>query len=269
MLSIINAGAVPVLADIDEKNHSISAQSVIPKITPATKAVMPVHIYGNMQNITEIESLCRERKLFLIEDACQAFGAKIEKRRAGTIGVAGAFSFYPTKNIGCYGDGGMIAVNDQQLYEKMKALRDYGQTKKYHHDYPGINSRLDEMQAAFLRVKLKYLEKNNKIRIETARCYNEKIRSFIKPVFNDNGSHVYHLYVLMSDKREAVMQSLKSRGISSLIHYPLPGHQQKAVNFNCRLPQAEQFSKECFSIPMHPYLKEDDIKKTIDALNGI
>jgi dTDP-4-amino-4,6-dideoxygalactose transaminase len=274
-LAILKSGAKPVFADISLETRGINAETIKSKITKKTKALMPVHIYGNMTGIMEIKKLADDQGFYLIEDACQAFGAKLNGKSAGTIGKAGAFSFYPTKNLGAIGDGGMLVTNDSEIFEQSKVLRNYGQSQRYYHDLPGINSRLDELQAAILSVKLKQLTEFTRKRIEIAGYYDKYINNpkLRKPVFIKDGSHVYHLYVLQAQNkelREEYLKKFKENNIAALIHYPVPIYKQKAITEKYpELANAESFANTCFSIPIHPFLTEDECSTIAGVCNSL
>ena len=209
--------------------------------------------------------IAEKYNVHIIEDACQAHGAKYNERNAGSIGDIGCFSFYPVKNLGAYGDGGMIVTNNNELSEKLRMLRNYGSYKKYYHDFMGINSRLDEIQAAILRVKLRYLDDWNERRRKIAKFYNELLESTtaVTPVEKDYAKHVYHLYVIRHKDRYDLRKYLQKNGIQTIIHYPIPVHKQKVylyLGINEKLPVTERISKEILSLPMHPWLKSEDVE---------
>ena len=270
-LAIYAVGATPVFVDINPSSYGLNSSLIEAAITPKTKAILPVHIYGNMKGIEAIEAIADKTGIPMIEDACQAFGASKDGCYSGAIGIAGAYSFYPTKNLGAAGDGGMVVTADSQIAEEIRSMRNYGQTKRYYHDVVGINSRLDELQAAILSFKLRHLPSFNKRRMEIATRYDEEINSplFHKPELILDGSHCYHLYVLRTQKREQTMNYLDSKGIKSLIHYPVPCHKQKAYPVApYELPIAERFAQEYFSIPIHPFMSDDDVTVVCQSLNN-
>jgi dTDP-4-amino-4,6-dideoxygalactose transaminase len=224
------AGAVPVFADVDRDTFNIDPLDVKRKITRKTKAVIPVHLYGQCADMGPISEIARKKRITVIEDACQAHGASYKGRKTGSISKAGCFSFYPTKNLGCYGDGGMIVTSDSVFAENARMVRDYGQKKKYVHVKKGINSRLDEVQAAVLRVKLKHLDAWNRRRAAIARIYDSGIKNCLveKPNEAAYGKHVYHLYVIKCGNRDALREHLRKNGIEVLVHYPSVVYSQKA-----------------------------------------
>lgn len=267
------ANAKPVFVDIDPKTFTMDPSRLEEKITPRTKVIMPVHLYGQMADMDPILKIAQKYDLKVIEDACQAHGAEYRDRKAGSMGGLGCFSFYPTKNLGAYGDGGMIITNDEKMAEKLRMLRNYGEVKKYHHRIKGFNSRLDELQAAILRVKLKYLSTWNEARRKNAKLYDELLTNdkITKPVEADYAKHIYHLYVIRSKQRDEVQKFLASAGVGTLIHYPIPIHLQEAYkNLGLKrgaLPIAEECADEILSLPMFPELKEVQIERVCEVIN--
>lgn len=263
------AGAKPVFADIDPVTCTMDPESLRLVITPRTKAVIPVHLYGHPAEMDEIAQIVREHSLRLIEDCAQAHGATYKNKRVGSFGDMACFSFYPTKNLGALGDGGMVVTNDNKLAEKARLLREYGWAERFVSHMPGWNTRLDEIQAAILRVKLKHLDEGNSKRIQLAEIYDRNLSTpnLTLPKRSENSTHVYHLYVIRSPKRDELLKHLKEKGISTLIHYPVPVHQQPAyVGLGGRLPQTERVAKEILSLPMYPELTKDQIYSVIDAV---
>ncbi len=263
--AITRCGAKPIFIDIDLETYNIDISKIKQKITNKTKAIIPIHIYGNPAEIKAIVEIAERYNLYVIEDACQAHGAEYQNKKVGTFGCLGCFSFYPSKNLGAYGDGGLIATNNEELATKLIMLRIYGQSKKYYHDFVGINSRLDEIQAAVLRVKLKYLDDWNERRREIAKIYNDLINNdkIIKPIEKKYAKHVYHLYVIRSKYRQKLQNHLEKNNIQTLIHYPIPIHLQKAylkTKYLFNLPITEKICNEILSIPMHPWLNDEEIR---------
>lgn len=260
--SVIYAGGVPVFVDIDPLTQNIQAEGIEEKITNKTKAIIPVHLFGQPAEMDKISKIARKHKLYLLEDCAQSHGAKYKKRNIGTFGNLAAFSFYPGKNLGAYGDGGAIATNSNHLMKRIKELREYGSLKKYFYKKIGYNSRLDTIQAAVLQVKLKYLTIWNKKRQEAAQYYNEIIKGqipFIQtPGVNNNSSSVFHLYIIQTPKRNGLIKYLKSKGIQTGIHYPIPLHLQKSLKFlqykKGDFPVGEKISKKILSLPLYPEL---------------
>ena len=269
--AIVRTGAKPIFVDINPETYCIDVEKIQGKLTPKTKAILLVHLYGHPADMDQILELKDEHHLYIIEDACQAHGAEYKGEKVGTIGDLGCFSFYPTKNLGAYGDGGAIVTNNRELMEKLTWLRNYGQSQKYHHDFLGINSRLDELQASILRTKLKYLDQWIGCRRKNARIYNELLQNsdIITPVERPFSKHVYHLYVIQSKKRDQLKNKLESHQIQTQIHYPIPVHQQKPylhINGSCKLPVTERISHEILSLPLHPWMNYEDISKVTDCL---
>lgn len=269
--AILRNGATPVFVDIDENTYCIDDSLIEEKITKRTKAILPVHLYGQPANIGKIKEIVEENDLFLIEDSCQAHGAKFKNKKTGSFGDVGCFSFYPTKNLGAYGDAGFITTQDPDLYEKMRTLRNYGEQEKYHHDTLGINSRLDEIQATILAVKLKYLDMWNDKRKRNATIYTALLKDkFIVPKSMKNTEHVYHQYVIRHQNRDKIMQYLLKNGVNVQIHYPIPIHKQKSYrSYNkIHLPVTERICKQIISLPVHPWLKSEEIESVSYLLNN-
>lgn len=271
--AIMQIGAVPVLVDINPEDGLIDVNQIEARITAKTKAIIPVHLYGQACEMDGIQAIAQRHGIKVVEDCAQSVGATYGDKKTGTIGDVAAFSFYPTKNLGAYGDGGAITTNDPAIYEKLLQLRNYGQTKRYYHDHYGLNSRLDEMQAAILRVKLNYLEMWNEQRYQLAAYYREHLRSVSCITENRTGKPVYHLFVIKSEQREALMGHLSKEGIQNLIHYPVPMHQQKGfpgrtVYTDAQFPQAVAFAGQILSIPIYPELKPAERDVIIETING-
>ena len=261
---IVRNNAEPVFVDIDADTFCIDASKMEEKITERTKAIVPVHLYGHPADMTPILEIAKKHDLFVIEDACQAHGAEYEGNRVGGIGDLGCFSFYPAKNLGAYGDGGLVVTNNGEIAEKLKMLRNYGQPRKHVHACVGINSRLDEIQAAVLRVKLKYLDQWNEKRRKIARQYTEYFSGadIVTPVEKEYAKHVYHQYVIRSKERDALQQRLSQSQIHTQVHYPTAVHKQTAyrdLGFDVCLPVTERICGEILSLPIHPWLSEADV----------
>ena len=260
--TISHCGATPVFVDIDPRTYNTDPAAIEAAITEHTKAIMPVHLYGQPADMDPIMELAEAHGLHVIEDAAQAIGARYKGRQVGSIGHAGCLSFYPTKNLGAYGDGGMVVTNDAALAEKVDILRRQGSTKKYHADVLGFNSRLDSLQAAILGVKLKYLDNWNEGRRLVAQRYNELLTGLpvITPYESPDIYHVYHQYTIRAPQRDALAAYLKERGIGTMIYYPVPLHlQQLYVSLGYEvgsLPTSEAASREVISLPMYPELTE-------------
>ncbi|MCK4462781.1 MAG: DegT/DnrJ/EryC1/StrS family aminotransferase [Candidatus Omnitrophica bacterium] len=271
--AIAQNGAKPVFVDITPEMYCIGLGEIEEKITEKTKAILPVHLYGHPASMDAICDIATKYDLYIIEDACQAHGAESFGDKTGYLGNAGCFSFYPSKNLGCAGDGGMIVTYHKELAEKIKMLRDYGQKTKNHHEVIGYNSRLDEIQATMLRVKLKYLDEWNNKRREHARLYNEllkEVEGIETPFESDYVKHIYHLYVIRSKNRDKLQQYLTSNGISTGIHYPIPIHLQKAYKYlkykKGDFPITEEYVNEILSLPMYPELRDDEIERVCEKI---
>jgi dTDP-4-amino-4,6-dideoxygalactose transaminase len=265
-------GASPVLVDIENDHYTMDVSRTEALISSRTKAIVPVHLYGQSADLKSILELARKHDLKVIEDCAQCHGAFYERKRLGSIGDIGCFSFYPTKNLGALGDGGAIVTNDSKLAEKVRLLREYGWAKRYISHIPGWNSRLDELQAAILRVKLKGLDNDNKRRQQIAAQYDQSLRDsgLVAPVRRRDATHVYHLYVIRSKQRDKLKEYLLQQQIGTGVHYPLPVHLQKAYHRRLRghdaLPITEQVAKEILSLPMYPELASSDAAITVDAI---
>lgn len=265
-------GATPVFVDSDEQFFTIDPAKIEEKITSHTKAVIAVHLYGQTADMDTIAKIARKHHLKVIEDACQAHGAAYKNKKTGTLGNAACFSFYPTKNLGCYGDGGAVVTNDGAIAARIESLRNYGQTEKYHFSELGHNSRLDEIQAAILRVKLCHLNQHIEARRKIAALYEKHLEGMpiALPQEAQGNYHTYHLYVAQTEKRDNLMQYLKEKGINTLIHYPIPLHLQAAYKeLEYRqgdFPIAEQCSREILSLPMFPELRRDEIMYIVENI---
>ncbi|MEM3060271.1 MAG: DegT/DnrJ/EryC1/StrS family aminotransferase [Candidatus Anstonellales archaeon] len=273
-LCVSTIGAKPIFADVEYDTHNMDPSDIRRRITKKTKAIVPVHLYGQTADMDPILEIADEHNLLVVEDACQAHGAEYKGKKAGSIGQVGCFSFYPTKNLGCYGDGGAVLTNDYEIAEKVKMLRNYGQINRYEHEIEGFNSRLDELQAAILRVKLRHLDRWNEKRRSTARRYSELIshKDITCPNEKEYAKHVYHIYAIKSAKRDSLMEHLKRAGISTIIHYPIPAHLQKAYAHleipKGSLPVTEKVCSEELSLPMHPFLTDEQIEEVSSAINS-
>ncbi len=264
-------GARPVLVDVRPDTMLMDVEKLASAITSCTRAIIPVHLFGQGADLDPILELARANNIFVLEDCAQAHGAMYRGKRVGAFGDIAAFSFYPTKNLGAYGDGGAITTNNAQFAERMNLLRQYGWRERYTSDIKGMNSRLDELQAAILRVKLRHLDAWNAARRERAALYTELLRAVTPPREMPYGQPVYHLYVVQSSKRDALAAHLKSRGIGTAIQYPHTIHLQPAyTNFGYRegtLPVAEKLAREILSLPLYPELSLDDVRAVVKAVN--
>jgi dTDP-4-amino-4,6-dideoxygalactose transaminase len=264
--AIVRNGAKPIFLDVNPTTYTIDATKIEDKITEKTKAILLVHLYGHPADMNPIMETSKKHGLFVIEDACQSHGAEYMGRKTGNIGNIGCFSFYPSKNLGGYGDSGMIVTSDMEISEKMKMLRNYGQPEKYQSNFVGLNSRMDEIQAAILRTKLKYLDEWNNKRRLIAKLYNEFLKdadNIITPKEEKYAKHVYHLYVIRCKARDKLKRLLLENGVQTQIHYPIPVHKQEAyqkLGFDEHLLNTETISKEVLSLPMHPWLKDEELQ---------
>ena len=271
-LAISNAGATPVLVDCDPETYNLDANKIEAAITSRTKAIMPVHLYGQTADMDAILAIARKHKLYVFEDAAQASGARYKGRRAGSLGHAAAFSFYPGKNLGAYGDGGAVTTNDPDVAEKIRLLRNIGQKIKYFHEIKGFNHRLDTMQAAVLGVKLPYLDGWNASRRRAAATYADLLADLplITPTTSDDTEHIFHLYVVRVADREALMDDLKSKGIATGLHYPIPIHLQPAyAELGYKrgdFPVTEEYAELILSLPIFPELDDDKVTYVTDAI---
>lgn len=289
--AIVRAGARPIFVDIDPGTLNLSAECVERRLAEGRsarlKAILPVHLYGQCADMDSFERLAREHRLAVIEDAAQAFGAGWRGKRAGSLGSAAAFSFYPSKNLGGYGDGGCVTTGDPALAERLRALRHHGSRERYYHDELGWNSRLDELQAAILRVKLGYVEDWNNRRREHARRYDRLFREAGLPAASGAGArlegrpielletaaqahHVYHLYAIRASRRDQLRQHLAERGISTEVYYPLPLHLQKALAYlgyrPGDFPEAERAADHLLALPLFPEITEDEQRRVVDSI---
>ena len=266
-------GATPVLVDIDPEFFTLDPDRFDSAITPRTKAVVPVHMYGQPVDMDRILEIARTRGLRVIEDCAQAHGAMYRNQRVGSLGDMACFSFYPTKNLGALGDGGMVVTSNAELAEKARQLRQYGWAERYSSHVPGWNTRLDEIQAAILRVKLRHLDADNAKRASLAHSYGDALAggSLVLPKQRDHSSHVYHLYVIRSSERDGLLAHLKERGVGAAIHYPLPIHLQPAYEKlpgRESLPVTEQVAKEIISLPIYPELTQSDVRIVAEAIGA-
>ena len=261
--AITYTGAIPVFVDCDPLTYEIDIKQVEKAITKKTKVIMPVHLYGAPVEIDRLQIIAKKHNLFMIEDVAQAHGSAFSGKKLGTFGDLGAFSFYPGKNLGAYGDGGAIVTDKKDIYEKLLRLRNHGQVKKYVHDSFGINSRLDEIQAAVLRVKLKYLNKWNNERNKIAEKYNKSLKKYKVQKIIKKGKSNYYVYVIETENRDKLQNYLLENGIYTLIHYPIPIHLQEAYSFlgykRGDFPVAERAAERVLSLPMYPELLESEI----------
>ena len=266
-------GAVPHFVDVEEKTYNMDPALLEAAITPKTKAIIPVHLFGQMADMEPIMDIAKSHGLFVIEDACQAHGAQYKGKKAGTIADTGCFSFYPGKNLGAYGEAGAVVTNNGGLADKMRILRDHGQAKKYYHDFLGWNARMDGFQGAILSVKLKHLDAWNEARRKNAYLYNilrGGIEDIVTPFEADYAKHIYHIYAIRIKNRDSLIGALARKDISCGIHYPIPVHLQKPYHLlgykKGRLPIAEKSAEEFISLPMFPELTHDQIEYVVSEI---
>lgn len=271
-IAIICTGATPVLVDVDPVSYNLDASGCAAALTNRTKAIIPVHLYGHPADMDPILNLAQEHGVIVIEDACQAHGARYKGRRAGSLGQAAAFSFYPAKNLGAYGDAGIVATDDARVANRVRMLRNYGQQKKYHHTELGFNRRLDTVQAAILRVKLRHLDTWNDRRRQLARRYTERLAALplALPQEAAYAEPVYHLYVIRTQRRDELLDYLRAQGVAAGIHYPIPIHQQPAyahLGYAVgSLPVTEQQAAQLLSLPMYPELSDDAVDYVAETI---
>jgi len=264
-------GAKPVFVDIDPRTLNITVAAIEADITANTKAVMPVHLFGQPCDMAAIQAVAERHRLKVIEDCAQSFGASIAGKQTGSLGLAAGFSFFPSKNLGAYGDGGLVTTNDDAIAAKVKVLRNHGSEVRYYHDVIGYNSRLDELQAVVLRVKLKRIEQFNAGRRHAAHLYSELMAGLpLETPFEDGvGVHVYHQYTLLSDRRDAIMAALQQAKIACAIYYPVPLHQQKVFAADCQglsLPNTEAVAARCLSLPIFPELSDEQVREVVAVI---
>lgn len=277
ILAITENDLTPVLVEPNPKTYNLSVKRLKKSLTSKSKAILPVHLYGRAAPMKKISQIARNHELLVLEDAAQAHGAKVCGKRVGSLGDAGGFSFYPGKNLGALGDAGAITTNNKSLEEVVRAIGNYGSKSKYVNDYKGLNSRLDEMQAAFLRVKLKYVEidiiKRQKVAAEYIRKINNPLIELplsIDKIENIEATHVFHLFVVKVDNRNDFQDFLKLKGVETLIHYPIPPHHQKAYaewrNFKFQI--SENIHEKVISLPISPIMSSDDVNHVIEVCNS-
>src|SRR3989338_3097954 len=271
--AIAYCGATPVFVDIEPNTFNIDASRITRKITKKTKAILPVHLYGLACNMAEIGKIASEHGLKVIEDCAQAAGATFQNKQVGSFGDAGCFSFFPTKNLGCFGDGGLVTTNDDKIADELRVLRGHGSRKTYHYDIIGYNSRLDELQAAIIRVKLPHLEKYINSRREIAARYAQKLKDLAGLRLSAEPSgfrHTYNQFTVRLNKRDALFEDLKNKRVGAMVYYPLSLHLQKAfagLKHNAgEFPECEKAQAEVISLPIFPELTEDELGKVVLAV---
>jgi len=275
--AIAYVGATPVFVDIDPKTFNLDMDHVEQAVTDKTRAVIPVHLFGLPCNMNALNTIAKKHNLLIIEDCAQSFGAAVDGHKTGAIGNVGCHSFFPSKNLGCFGDGGMLTTNDSELAQKLRVLRAHGSTKQYHHTVIGYNSRLDEMQAAILRQKLPHIDQFNQARLRVAECYCENLRDLniqlplLKaPDTHGDATPVFHQFTLLTDNRESLKQALADEHIASAVYYPIPLHHQSALTELMPrakpCPHAEAISQRCLSLPIYPEMPEQSIARVCSVV---
>lgn len=279
--AIVRTGAKPVFVELDPATFNLDVSKIEEKITPQTRAILPVHLYGQPVDMDSLMTLAKKHNLAVVEDCAQSMGTEWKGQKVGTFGDVGCFSFFPTKNLGCYGDGGLVSTNNPELADKMKRLRAHGSATKYNHELPGgVNSRLDEVQAAVLRIKLRYIDQWNEQRRTVASQYTErlsKISGITTPSVIEGGQHVFHQYTIRVDKRriqrDTLQESLKEKDIMAMIYYPIPLHLQGAhreLGYTLGdMPITEAAAEEVLSLPIYPELTAEEIQQVCDALAAV
>tara|TARA_B110001469_G_C9624877_1_gene311803 strand:- start:497 stop:1606 length:1110 start_codon:yes stop_codon:yes gene_type:complete len=269
-LAVSETGATPIPVDVDERTCNIDPNQIKDAITPHTRAIIPVHLYGQPADIDPIIEIAAQYGLKVIEDAAQAHGALYKNRPCGSLGDAAAFSFYPGKNLGAFGDGGAVVTNDRALAQKIRSISNYGSSEKYRHDIKGCNSRLDELQAAFLRIKLKHLDRWTERRRSIASAYNNALPRHIIPFVPEWARPSWHLYVIQTTKRDEIQRMLQSQGVQTLIHYPIaPADQGVYKGLIPSLESGQHTAKHCLSLPMGPHLDSMQVQYVIDTLSAL
>lgn len=267
-------GARPVFVDIDPETYNLDVNMVEDMVNERTRAIMPVHLFGHPVDMEPLMNIAERHGIKVVEDCAQAFGADINGRKVGAFGVAGCYSFYPSKNLSCYGDGGMVVTGFSEINDRIRRLRNHGSTRTYHHDEIGYNSRLDELQAAVLNVKLRRIDGFNDNRRAIADTYRQQFKDLpiTLPVERDGFRHVYHQFTIRSDRRDELASHLQREGVSAVIYYPIPLHLQRALKENGfkegQFPEAEKASAEVLSIPIYPELPESDVQFVCEQMRG-
>ncbi|OBS11031.1 DegT/DnrJ/EryC1/StrS family aminotransferase [Acidihalobacter prosperus] len=272
--AILYVGATPVFVDIDPQTFNLDPEQVAAAIGPRTRAILPVHLFGQPADMVALGALAEHHGLTLVEDCAQSFGAASGGRQTGTLGAAGCFSFFPSKNLGCYGDGGLISTGSAEMAEHLRVLRNHGSWQRYHHSELGFNSRLDEIQAVILRVKLKRIDAFNAGRRRVAHRYTRALAAIdgvTPPHEAVAGEHVYHQYTLLSPRRDEIMAALQAADIACAVYYPIPLHRQDVFADACRdirLPVAERVASECLSLPVYPELADADVDRITETIGA-
>lgn len=268
-------GASPVFVDIEPDTMNLDPEQVRQAITDRSRAIMPVHLFGHPADIKPLQQMACDNGLLLIEDCAQSFGATVDGVQTGAFGIAGCHSFFPSKNLGCYGDGGLVSTNSDAIAEELKVYRNHGSRERYYHHVIGYNSRLDEMQAVILRAKLKHIDSFNAGRQRAAHAYSEalgELPGVIVPGERPGMQHVYHQYTLLSDRRDAILAALREKQIGCAVYYPVPLHQQEVFKEDCKgltLPVTEDIARRCMSLPMFPELSDAQIDRVVQTVRSV
>lgn len=272
ILAVSENGCTPVLVEPDINTYNINPNLIEEKITQKTKAIIVVHLYGQAVQMEKVWQLAKKYNLKVIEDSAQAHGALYQGKKVGNLSDVSAFSFYPGKNLGCMGDGGAVTTNDEEIYKKIKAIANYGSDRKYHHIYKGVNSRLDEIQAAVLDVKLPHLDSDNERRREISKYYRKNITNskIILPKVYDENAHVWHIFAIRAEKRDELQKHLEDNGIQTNIHYPTSPHKQGAYAewANRSYPISEEIHRTILSLPISPVMTDIEVKKVVEVVNA-
>lgn len=275
-LCVSYTGAKVVFIDVEDETFNIDPAKLKKLINKKTRAIIPVHIYGQPGNMDEILAIARKHKIAVVEDAAQAHGATYKGKKVGALGDISCFSFYPTKSLGAFGDGGMVVTSNKKIYEKILMLRDYGRVGRYEHKIKGFNSRLDTVQAVVLSAKLKHLDQWNNMRNENGKYYNslfKNVKGVIAPLMKEDRAHVFQTYAIRLKNRDKVCDALQKKGVSVLIHYPIPLHLQEAYRElkykKGDFPVAEKLSREVLSLPMYPHMKKEQIEYVVEQVSGL
>ena len=273
--AILYVGATPVFVDIDPQTYNMDLNQVEDAINDKTKAILPVHIFGQPVDMAAVQALADKHNLKIVEDCAQSFGAHIDGQQTGSFGAAGCFSFFPSKNLGCYGDGGLITTQSDEMAEHMRVLRNHGSWKQYHHSELGFNSRLDELQAIVLRAKLKHIEEYSDGRRRVAHRYTAALTNLpgVTPPYEDGiGKHVYHQYVLRAERREEIMAALRENQIGCAIYYPIPLHKQEVFASMCEgvtLHESENLAANCMALPIFPEMQDSQVDAVLSVIEGV
>ncbi len=272
--AILYVGATPVFVDINPDTYNIDLELAEAAITSKTKAIIPVHLFGQPVDMNALNAMAQKHGLAIVEDCAQSFGASIDDKQTGSFADAGAFSFFPSKNLGCFGDGGLVTTNSAKIAEHLRVLRNHGSWKQYHHSELGFNSRLDELQAIILRAKLKHIDEYNDGRRRVAHRYSAALKQLdgVTPPAEDGiGKHVYHQYTLITERRDQIMAALREKQIGCAVYYPIPLHQQQVFAESCKgqsLPVAEKISQTCMSLPIFPELENEKVDMIMDVVRS-